>query len=71
MLPVAASELAGIYGAKPATIEVALGDPETHAVVIATSTDTHADLIQGPPVQVRQFFVKNRWISHWSGHALR
>ena len=31
--PVAASELAGIYGAKPATIEAALGDPEVHAVV--------------------------------------
>ena len=44
--PIAASELAGIYGAKPATIEAALGDPEVHAVVIATSTDTHADLIQ-------------------------
>ncbi len=34
------------YGAKPATIEEALGDPEIHAVVIATSTDTHANLIQ-------------------------
>jgi myo-inositol 2-dehydrogenase / D-chiro-inositol 1-dehydrogenase len=44
--PVAASELAGVYGAKPATIEAALGDPEVQAVVIATSTDTHADLIQ-------------------------
>src|SRR4249919_2590227 len=43
--PVAASDLAGMYGAKPATIEAALGDPEIHAVVIATSTDTHADLI--------------------------
>lgn len=42
----AASELAETYGAKPATIEAALGDPEVHAVVIATSTDTHADLIQ-------------------------
>jgi hypothetical protein len=44
--PAAAAELAGTYGAKPATIEAALGDPEVHAVVIATSTDTHADLIQ-------------------------
>jgi myo-inositol 2-dehydrogenase / D-chiro-inositol 1-dehydrogenase len=44
--PVAASELAVIYGAKPATIEAALGDPEVQAVIIATSTDTHADLIQ-------------------------
>ena len=44
--PVAASELAGIYGAKPANIEAALGDPEVQAVIIATSTDTHADLIQ-------------------------
>jgi hypothetical protein len=30
----AASELAGIYDAKPATIEAALGDPEVHAVGI-------------------------------------
>ena len=44
--PDAAAELAGTYGAKPATIEAALGDPGVHAVVIATSTDTHADLIQ-------------------------
>lgn len=44
--PAAAAELAVAYGAKPATIEAALGDPEVHAVVIATSTDTHADLIQ-------------------------
>ena len=44
--PAAASELAGTYGAKSATIEAALGDPEVNAVVIATSTDTHADLIQ-------------------------
>jgi hypothetical protein len=35
--PVAASELAGIYGAKPATIEAALGDPEVHAVGHADS----------------------------------
>src|SRR5260370_28872535 len=44
--PAAAAELAGTYGANRPTIEAALGDPEVDAVVIATSTDTHADLIQ-------------------------
>jgi myo-inositol 2-dehydrogenase/D-chiro-inositol 1-dehydrogenase len=67
--PVAASELAGIYGAKPATIEGALGDPEVQAVIIATSADTHADLIQRGAAAGKAIFVKNRLISRWSGHA--
>ncbi|WP_308920316.1 inositol 2-dehydrogenase [Janthinobacterium sp. J1-1] len=41
----AAAALAAIHGGSSATIEAALADPEVKAVVIASSTDTHADLI--------------------------
>jgi myo-inositol 2-dehydrogenase/D-chiro-inositol 1-dehydrogenase len=41
----AATELAQRHGAKVADTEAALKDPAIHAVVIASSTDTHADLI--------------------------
>lgn len=41
----AAAALAAIHGGSSATIEAALADPEIKAVVIASSTDTHADLI--------------------------
>lgn len=40
-----ASELAAKYGATVTTPEAALADPSIAAVVIAASTDTHADLI--------------------------
>ena len=42
----AALELAAEYGAKTVTIEEALKDPEIGAVLVASSTDTHADLIE-------------------------
>ena len=42
---VAAGEVAERHGAKVASAEVALKDPAVGAVVIASSTDTHADLI--------------------------
>lgn len=40
-----AQALAGLHGAEVATVEAALADPAVQAVVIASSTDTHADLI--------------------------
>jgi myo-inositol 2-dehydrogenase/D-chiro-inositol 1-dehydrogenase len=41
-----AQELADAHGAKVAGVEEALADPAVGAVVIGSSTDTHADLIQ-------------------------
>jgi myo-inositol 2-dehydrogenase/D-chiro-inositol 1-dehydrogenase len=41
----AAEALAGRYGAAVSTTEAALADPEVGAVIIASSTDTHADLV--------------------------
>lgn len=43
----AAARLADQYGAKVVDVAGALADKGTHAVLIASSTDTHADLIQG------------------------
>ena len=40
----AAEALAARHGADVATVEAALADPDVGAVVIASSTDTHADL---------------------------
>ncbi len=45
VVPEAAADLAERVGADVATIDRALSDPGVHAVVIASSTDTHADLI--------------------------
>jgi myo-inositol 2-dehydrogenase/D-chiro-inositol 1-dehydrogenase len=42
----AAEALAQKYGAKVTTAEAALADPTVKAVLIASSTDTHADLIE-------------------------
>jgi myo-inositol 2-dehydrogenase/D-chiro-inositol 1-dehydrogenase len=41
----AAEELAASCGAKVSSVEQALADPQVHAVVIASSTDTHAELV--------------------------
>lgn len=43
--PVAALALAGQHGAKAGTVEQALADPAIRAVVIASSSPTHAELI--------------------------
>ena len=40
----AARALADQYGARVTNLGTALGDPEVDAVIIASSTDTHADL---------------------------
>ncbi len=42
----AAEELAGVYGAKACSLEEILDDKSINAVLIATSTDTHSDLIE-------------------------
>jgi len=42
----AAEALAAKYGAKVTTADAALADPAIKAVLIASSTDTHADLIE-------------------------
>jgi len=44
--PEYAELLASECGAKVSTVEDSLADPEVHAVIIASSTDTHADLIE-------------------------
>lgn len=44
--PEAAKNLADKYGAKVVSAEEALADPELHGVIIASSTNTHADLIE-------------------------
>ncbi len=41
----AASALAALHGGSPASVDTALADPAVKAVVIASSTDTHAELI--------------------------
>jgi myo-inositol 2-dehydrogenase/D-chiro-inositol 1-dehydrogenase len=45
VFPEAAGELARRHGAQTAETEAVLGDSSVEAVVIASSTDTHADLI--------------------------
>ncbi len=42
----AAAELAERHGGRPAAMQDALGDPDVDAVLIASPTDTHADLIE-------------------------
>ena len=42
----AATELAGSLGAKAVSSEIGLADPEVEAVVIASATNTHAELIR-------------------------
>ena len=42
----AAAKLAAQYGAQARTTDAILNDPAIDAVLIATSTDTHSDLIE-------------------------
>nr|WP_254007752.1 inositol 2-dehydrogenase [Rhizobium sp. L1K21] len=42
----AAEELAGLYGAKAGSLDDILADDTINAVLVATSTDTHSDLIE-------------------------
>ncbi|SLM61870.1 MULTISPECIES: inositol 2-dehydrogenase [Dickeya] len=44
--PASASALAARYQARVQTLDEAMADPAIHAVLIASATDTHADLIE-------------------------
>ena len=44
-----AEKLAAQYGSVARSTENIIADPEIDAVLIATSTDTHSDLIEAPP----------------------
>ncbi|MEX1058481.1 MAG: inositol 2-dehydrogenase, partial [Natronospirillum sp.] len=46
LFPASAQQLADAYGAAVTSVEAAMADPEVHAVIIASPTDTHADLIE-------------------------
>jgi len=54
----AAAELAHAHGARVATAEQALADPAVAAVVIGSSTDTHADLIQRSALAGKAIFCE-------------
>jgi myo-inositol 2-dehydrogenase/D-chiro-inositol 1-dehydrogenase len=45
-IPASAEKLAAQYGADARSVEQIIADPDIHAVLIATSTDTHSDLIE-------------------------
>ena len=59
----AAGELAQAHGAKVADVETALKDAAVSAVVIASSTDTHADLIIRSAARRRPSSARSRSIS--------
>ena len=46
VFPENAKKLAAQYGCEVSTSEEIIADPSINAVLIATSTDTHADLIE-------------------------
>ncbi|MFQ6313327.1 inositol 2-dehydrogenase [Lysobacter capsici] len=54
----AAAELARAHGARVASAEQALADPAVNAVVIGSSTDTHADLIQRSALAGKAIFCE-------------
>ena len=72
VFPAAATELASQHGAKTTDTETALGDPSVSAVVIASSTDTHADLILRAAAVAKRSFVKSQStsMSNALGNAL-
>ena len=54
----AAAELAGRYGAQVTTADATMADSAIGAVVIASSTDTHADLIQRAAASGKAIFCE-------------
>lgn len=54
----AAVEMAAKYRSEVRTVEAALGDEAVRAVVICSSTDTHADLIQRSAAAGKQIFCE-------------
>jgi len=57
-VPEAARALADQLGASVCDLDRCLGDPAVHAVVIASSTDTHADLILRAAAARKAFFCE-------------
>ncbi|CAG9296328.1 inositol 2-dehydrogenase [Celerinatantimonas diazotrophica] len=53
-----AQALATQYGAKIQTTEEAMADPDVHAVLIASATDTHADLIEQAALAKKTIFCE-------------
>lgn len=53
-----AKALATKYGAKIQTTEEAMADPNIHAVLIASATDTHADLIEQAALAKKTIFCE-------------
>ena len=54
----AASQLAGQLGAQVATVEQVFADPEIDAVVIASSTNTHSDLLSRAAAAGKHIFCE-------------
>lgn len=53
-----ANTLASQYGAKVTDVATALADPEVHGVIIASSTNTHADLIERSAMAGKAIFCE-------------
>ncbi|MCL1079114.1 inositol 2-dehydrogenase [Parashewanella spongiae] len=58
VFPQAADKVAKQLGATVVDVESALADPEIHAVIIASSTDTHADLIERSALAGKHIFCE-------------
>ena len=63
----AARAVADATGAAVATTEQALADPAVAAVLIASSTDTHADLIEAARAPARRSCARSRSTSRARG----
>ncbi|WP_298770682.1 inositol 2-dehydrogenase [uncultured Shewanella sp.] len=53
-----AKELAQLYNAKVQSTEEAMSDPNIHAIIIASATDTHADLIEKAALAGKDIFCE-------------
>ena len=61
----AAEALATPYDAAVKSSDEIIADSAIDAVLVATSTDTHSDLIEAQPVQARLCYARNLLICHW------
>ena len=62
----AAAALAQRHGARVATADTALADPAVQAVIIASSTDTHADLLERAAKAGKRSSAKSPSTCRWS-----
>lgn len=58
-----ATRLATQYQARQQSLDEAMTDPNVHAVLIASATDTHADLIEMAARHGKAIFAKSRYTS--------